>query len=77
MMSANLVCDGKCLRPELETEIERLRKGWKKEADADCRWALKEIERLRALANKAIDEIDELGFPGKADKFRSALERKQ
>jgi len=33
---------------KLKAEIERLRKGWKKEADKDCKWALKEIERLQA-----------------------------
>ena len=48
-------------------EIERLRKGWKKEADKDCKWALKEIERLETEVSdwkdhslKQSDEIERL-----------------
>jgi len=54
-------------RKEAADEIERLRQGWKKEADKDCKWALKEIERLEAEVSdwkdhslKQSDEIERL-----------------
>jgi chromosome segregation ATPase len=40
------------MKLERDAEVERLRAGWKREADEDCKWALAEIERLRAESQK-------------------------
>jgi len=39
-------------------EIERLRAGWKREADKDCKWALQEIERLRAVLKPMVEHFN-------------------
>ena len=65
--------DADCV--EAAEEIERLRKGWKKEADKDCKWALKEIKRLRAALLKLIEQIENRDdLP--TDEARRALEGK-
>jgi uncharacterized protein YhaN len=59
--STRAIEDGVRAQADLRAEIERLRKGWKREADKDCKWALAEIERLEAEVERlhatTIDEI--------------------
>jgi hypothetical protein len=46
-------------------------------SDQECARLEAENERLLALVMEVCNEIDELGFPGKADQFkRRALESK-
>ena len=75
---------------EAAAEVERLRAGWKREADKDCKWALQKIERLEAY-QKAADaylmclndhlhgenlRCDLLALRAEWDKARRALEGK-
>jgi uncharacterized coiled-coil DUF342 family protein len=69
---------GQSERAEVErlvSEIERLRTRYDSATDQAVRYA-DDNERLRVLLREAANEIDELGFPSKADTFLRALEDK-